>query len=96
MSCGTSTTGDLLFFSTFDAFFSADGVQVVPITARCLGPAAMIRAKYGFRALDAIHLAAAVEAHCDVFLTNDKRLGGFPDIKISELPMTQSHTGQQP
>jgi uncharacterized protein len=88
MECrvGPLRTEDQFLVQAFDAFFSAAGVQVIPITANVWDRAATIRAKHGFRALDAIHLAAAVEKRCDVFLTNDKRLGGFPDIKVSDLP----------
>lgn len=35
---------------------------------------------------DALHLAAAIESGCDVFLTNDDQLDNFPDITIEELP----------
>ena len=45
--------------------------------------AAEIRAKYGFRTPDAIHLAAAVVSSCDVFLTNHHRLDRFTDITKS-------------
>jgi predicted nucleic acid-binding protein len=44
--------------------------------------ATAIRAQYGFKTPDAIHLAAAVPSGCDVFLTNDHRLDRFPDITI--------------
>jgi predicted nucleic acid-binding protein len=35
---------------------------------------------------DALHLAAAIEFGCDVFLTNDNQLAAFPDIAIEVLP----------
>ncbi|MBW3539280.1 MAG: hypothetical protein KY476_03345 [Planctomycetes bacterium] len=40
--------------------------------------------RYGLA--DALHLAAAIEAGCDVFLTNDHQLSNFPDITVEELP----------
>jgi hypothetical protein len=40
--------------------------------------------RYGLA--DALHLATAIETGCDVFLTNDNRLAGFPDITIEVLP----------
>ncbi len=33
-----------------------------------------------------IHLAAAVEAGCEVFLTNDFRLARFTDLTVEVLP----------
>ena len=44
-----------------------------------------IRARYGFRTPDAMHLAAAVVSGCDVFLTNDHRLDRFPDIAMDVI-----------
>jgi uncharacterized protein len=44
-----------------------------------------IRARYGFRTPDAIHLAAAVVSGCDVFLTNDYRLNRFPDVAMDVI-----------
>lgn len=35
---------------------------------------------------DALHLAAAIESGCDVFLTNDHQLANFPNITIEVLP----------
>ncbi len=40
--------------------------------------------RYGLA--DALHLAAAIESGCDVFLTNDDQLANFPDITVEELP----------
>jgi hypothetical protein len=33
-----------------------------------------------------LHLAAAIEAGCDRFLTNDNRLTTFPDLPVEVLP----------
>jgi len=45
----------------------------------------LIRAQYGFRTLDAIHLAAAVEDGCGTFLTNDARLHAFSGVAVEAL-----------
>jgi predicted nucleic acid-binding protein len=42
------------------------------------------RGRYGFA--DALHLDAAIEFGCDVFLTNDNQLANFPDITVEQLP----------
>jgi len=44
--------------------------------------AAEIRADYGFRTPDSIQLATAFEAGCDIFFTNDRRLGRYKDISV--------------
>jgi len=69
----------------FDDFFALPDVERIPLSAAVLDRATAIRANYSYKTLDAIHLAAAVEAGCGVFLTNDSRLHGFPDIAVEVL-----------
>ena len=54
-------------------------VAVDPIIAY---RAAALRTMYALRTPDAIHLATAIEASCDAFLTNDKQLKRVQDIQI--------------
>lgn len=68
----------------FRAFFSSD-VLILPITARVGENAARIRATYGLKPLDSLHLAAAIEHGCTLFITNDGRLSSFPSIPIEIL-----------
>jgi uncharacterized protein len=78
--------GDTLRLSKFDGFFSLPDVGIVPITTAVYDRATVIRATHGIKTLDAIHLAAAVEGGCAVFLTNDTRLRGFYDLTVEVLP----------
>jgi predicted nucleic acid-binding protein len=77
---------DAVKLSLFDAFCSRPDVQVVPITTAVFDRAAAIRAKHSFKLADSLHLAAAVEAGCDTFLTNDARLSTFTGIPVEVLP----------
>jgi predicted nucleic acid-binding protein len=77
--------GDALTLSKFDAFFGLPDLRCVPLTRAVYDRATHIRAIYNFRTADAIHLAAAVEHGCDVFLTNDARLIAYPDIVVEVL-----------
>jgi predicted nucleic acid-binding protein len=56
--------------------------EVVSLSREVIDCATKIRAHYGFKTPDAIHLAAAVVSGCDAFLTNDHRLDRFIDIAI--------------
>ena len=57
-------------------------IDILPITVEIAKKAAAIRAQYPhFKGMDALQLAAAVHEDCDVFLTNDKQLCQFKDIK---------------
>ena len=44
--------------------------------------AAEYRARYGLRTPDAIHVATAVQARAEVFLTNDRRLRRVEEIDV--------------
>ena len=46
--------------------------ECVPVDRRTAITAARLRAQYEFKTPDALHVAAALEANCDAFLTNDK------------------------
>ena len=70
----------------YDDFFALPNVQIVPITQAVFDRATLIRATLNFKLADSLHLAAAVEAGCDLFLTNDTQLGRFPDITVEILP----------
>jgi predicted nucleic acid-binding protein len=56
--------------------------ETVGLTDSVLDLAASIRARFGFRTPDAIHLAAAMAAHCDQFLTNDRSLRAFSEVTV--------------
>lgn len=47
--------------------------------------AADLRARYNFRTPDALHLATAIESHCDAFLTNDRDLKRISEIRVLVL-----------
>jgi uncharacterized protein len=66
----------------FDDYFAEAVSQVVPLFKEVIDQATEIRAIYGFKTPDAIHLAAALVAGCTVFLTNDHRLTSFAEIVI--------------
>ena len=78
--------GDTARLARYDAFFIRYDVRILPITTAVFDRATVIRATFGFKLGDSLHLAAAVEAGCDTFLTNDIRLAAFTDITIEVLP----------
>jgi predicted nucleic acid-binding protein len=79
-------TGDLALLGGYDAFFAAPDVRVVTLTTAVCDRATLIRAHHRYRVPDALHLAAAVESGCGLFLTNDLRLSHFPDLTVEVLP----------
>jgi predicted nucleic acid-binding protein len=79
-------TGQAILLAEYDTFFTSTDVQVVSLTGAVCDRATLIRAQYRYKLADSLNLAAAVENHCDVFLTNDARLSQFPDITVEVLP----------
>lgn len=58
---------------------------LLPLEERIAAEAARIRAAHRYTTPDAIQLATATVSMADVFVTNDTRLRGFPDIEIVAL-----------
>ena len=87
MECqvGPLKSGDSLVLTQFARFFGSPDVQVLGVTAAVCDRAAAIRATLGYKPLDSLHLAAAVEHGCASFLTNDARLRGYPDVRVEVL-----------
>lgn len=75
--------GDAAALAFYDALFAQVNVERVPITTAVFDRATLLRAK--FKLGDSLHLAAAVEAGCDHFLTNDARLSAFTDLPVEVL-----------
>lgn len=73
---------NLTLLQDFDDYLAKTIAEVVPLTRDVVDRATEIRAQYNFKTPDALHLAAAVSSHCDVFLTNDYRLNRFTRITI--------------
>lgn len=66
----------------FFEFTGDNGIELIPVTVETAKRAAAIRAEYrDFKAMDSLQLAIAVETNCDLFLTNDKQLRQFRDLK---------------
>ena len=84
--------GDGALLLDYERMFLAPNVTFVPLNAPVYERAANIRGTHAyangkrFSTQDALHLAAAVQAGCTSFLTNDHRLSGFPDLTVDVLP----------
>ncbi len=66
---------DLELIALYESFLqSGEGVLVLPIDRMVLTRAAEIRAKFGNKTPDAIHVATAQTAGCEYLVSADKRL----------------------
>ena len=78
--------GDIVALANMEAFLSASDMSCVPLPRAVYERACRIRAVHNHKLADSLHLAAAVESGCGIFLTNDRRLSSFPDIVVEVLP----------
>jgi predicted nucleic acid-binding protein len=73
---------DPALLGDYDAYFASSDVTVFTPTQATYDRATDIRARYRYETADALHLAAAIEAGCDVFVTADRRLAGFTGLPV--------------
>jgi len=69
----------------YEEFFTRRLVRVAEITASIIERSTDLRARYGVRTPDAIHLATAIEEHSDQFLTGDAVLGRCTEVRVEVL-----------
>jgi predicted nucleic acid-binding protein len=69
--------------SRYDQTFAA--ARLVEMSAAIIERATELRARYGFRSPDAIHLATAIDAGAIVFITGDASLARCADIAVDVL-----------
>jgi uncharacterized protein len=72
--------GDKALLDRYDALFAANRVAVLEVTAAVIDRATAIRARYGFKAPDAIHLATAIDSGASTLWTGDASLAQCTDV----------------
>jgi predicted nucleic acid-binding protein len=76
---------DTVVLATFDKFFARPDVSIVPLPPAAFDLAANLRADLNLKTPDALHIAGAIQAGCDRFLTSDHRLNRCTKITIEVL-----------
>lgn len=76
---------DRELLAAYDQLFAANRMLIAEITAEVVANAATLRARYGFKTPDAIHLASAIEEKAELFLTGDSSLARCTEIAIEVL-----------
>ncbi len=77
--------GDVALLGTYASFFNDPDMKVFPLTPPVCERTAQIHGLHRFKIPDSIHLAAAVEHGCGLFLTADAQLVRFPDLPVEIL-----------
>ena len=88
LECRTKPTrdGDHLLLARYDALFAASRVALRDLTAAVVDRATQLRARYGFKSPDALHLASAVECGAAAFWTSLARCAEVPVVVIAATP----------
>jgi len=77
---------DAALLARYDAAFAR--TRVIDVTGPIIERATELRARYGFRSPDAIHLATAIDEGADVFITGDAALARCTEIAVDVLTPT--------
>lgn len=80
-------TGNEKLVEKFKTYLkNGPNLTLLPIGETIGEAAGALRGKYPFlKTVDAVQIAAALDAEADIFLTNDKKLSGIKEIKILVL-----------
>ena len=74
------------WLETFDKFLNIFRFEIMHSTDEIARKTARIRAEYpSFKTMDSFQLASAVVGDCQLFLTNDKRLCQFKELKCCTI-----------
>ena len=76
--------GDAAKQALFEGAFEAPGL--VSVSDELLEQAVSLRAQFGLRSTDAVHLATTIADNADVFLTGDRQLARCTDINVVPIP----------
>jgi predicted nucleic acid-binding protein len=80
-------TGNEPLAKQFSEFLTTGkNISMLEITSGIAGSAGHLRGRYPFlRTMDAIQIAASLEAKADAFITNDSKLKGVSEIRVIVL-----------
>ena len=68
-----------------ELFRSTPRIHLVPVERRVILRSVHLRADFGLRSMDALHLATALVHDCETFVTNDQRLARVDRPRVPTL-----------
>lgn len=74
--------GNTQTLQAYEGFFVRPRLRIFPVTDGVIEKATDLRAQYGFKTPDALHLATAIEHAADIFLTGDAGLSRCQALRI--------------
>lgn len=82
---GPLASGKAADIASYQSFFNSSYVKMLSVTPRTWEHAAQLGNTFHLKPLDSIHLAAAIENGCGLFLTNDAHLTRCTAIPVEVL-----------
>ncbi|MDD9981028.1 MAG: type II toxin-antitoxin system VapC family toxin [Gammaproteobacteria bacterium] len=74
-------------------------IHLAPVDRSVILRSVHLRANFGLRSIDALHLATALVHGCDTFVTNDRHVARVDRIRVltlDDLPRRKSGSPQEP
>ena len=81
--------GNATLLADYESFFTTPGYVKSVIDTATFDMATELRAHYGLKTPDALHLAAAIASDCEELWTNDKRLVRAADSRVRIVSIDQ-------
>lgn len=85
MSGKATRDSDRDLLRRYDSLFGASRGAVLDVSAKVIDRATELRARYGFKSPDAIHLATALDCAVAEFWTGDAALSRCTDVPVTVL-----------
>jgi predicted nucleic acid-binding protein len=76
---------DAVLLARYETFFGAQRFRLVDLSPEVIERATDLRAKYGFKTPDALHLATAILENVDVVLTGDRDLEKCAEVPVEVI-----------
>jgi predicted nucleic acid-binding protein len=80
--CKPLEANDVALLALYDTFFAAVELALADIAGPVVDVATEFRARYHFKVPDCIHLATAITFSASAFLTGDKALARFAEVRV--------------
>lgn len=78
-------TKDVALLALYDAFFTSAEVEILELTPQVIEKATELRAALNLKTPDAVHLASAIVAGAQAFLTQDSDFARCTEISVEVL-----------
>jgi predicted nucleic acid-binding protein len=80
--CKPMRDGNAKLLALYDNLFRTPELRIVEIDALVIDEATRLRATYGFKSPDAIHVASAIVEGAGAFLTGDQQLKRCTELNV--------------